>query len=101
MGGATLADLRRVLDRGTLSEVADTLCAMARPPLADADALRARLDDPGQVAAVEALQRARWADGDAVLARTALRAAFRQGPHWRPEPPSPPREPLPPLYPRG
>jgi hypothetical protein len=100
-GGATLNDLRRALDRGALSDVADILCAMARPPVADVDALRARLADPRQVVAVDALQRARWADGDGVAAREALRSAFKDGPRWRAEPRAETREPLPPLYPRG
>ena len=100
-GGATLNDLRRALDRGALSDVAETLCAMARPPLADIDALRARLADPRQLAALDALQRARWAGGDGIAARDALRTAFKDGPHWRREPASTDGDPLPPLYPRG
>ena len=100
-GTATLNDLRRALDRGALSDVADTLCAMARPPVADVDALRGRLADPRQLAAVDALQRARWADGDGVAARDALRAAFRDGPRWHAEPLTRASDPLPPLYPRG
>ena len=99
--GTTLADLRRALDRGTLPEVADILCAMARPPAADIDALRSRLADPRQAAALDALQRARWADGDGVAARDALRGAFKDGPHWRREAHAVADDPLPPLYPRG
>ncbi|HZV22195.1 MAG TPA: BatD family protein [Luteimonas sp.] len=99
-GGATLNDLRRALDRGALADVVDTLCAMARPALADADGLRARLADPRQVAALDALQRARWADGDGVAARDALRAAFKDGPRWRETREAPAKDPLPPLYPR-
>ena len=100
-GAATLNDLRRALDRGALSDVADTLCAMARPPLADVDGLRGRLADPRQVAALDALQRARWAEGDGVAAREALRTAFKDGPRWRTEPQAQASDPLPPLYPRG
>ena len=100
-GGATLNDLRRALDRGALSDVADILCAMARPPAADVDALRGRLADPRQVAAVDALQRARWADGDGVAARDALRSAFRDGPRWQATPRTQASDPLPPLYPPG
>jgi hypothetical protein len=100
-GVATLDDLRRVLDRGALSDVAETLCAMARPSPGDVDALRARLADPRQVHALDALQRARWADGDGVAAREALRAAFKDGPHWRRDPQASAGDLLPPLYPRG
>ena len=100
-GVATLNDLRRALDRGTLSDVAETLCAMARPSLDDVDALRARLADPRQVHALDALQRARWASGDGVAARDALRAAFKDGPHWRRDPQAGASDLLPPLYPRG
>ena len=101
VAGATLNDLRRALDRGALSDVVDTLCAMARPPLADVDGLRARLADPRQLAALDALQRARWADGDGTAARDALRTAFKDGPRWREAREAPAKDPLPPLYPRG
>jgi hypothetical protein len=96
---ATPADLRRALDDGDLGDVSDALCAMAMPAVDDPDALRARLADPAQVAAIESLLRARWADGDGVAARAALRAAFKQGPRWRVAG-KPVEEPLPPLYPR-
>jgi hypothetical protein len=95
----TLADLRRALDNGDLGDVSEALCAMATPAVDDPDALRARLADPAQVAAIESLLRARWAEGDGVAARSALRAAFRQGPRWRVAE-QPVEEPLPPLYPR-
>jgi hypothetical protein len=96
--GATLADLRRVLDHGDLSDVADALVSMATPQVADLDALKARLDDPAQLAAIEALQQARWRDGDGVTARARLRDAFRAGPAWK-KPPRSPDTVLPPLYP--
>jgi hypothetical protein len=95
----TLADLRRALDNGDLGDVSDALCAMAIPAVEDPDALRARLADPAQVAAIDALLRARWAGGDGVAARAALRSAFRQGPRWRVVERAV-EEPLPPLYPR-
>ena len=98
---ASLVDLKRALDRGDLGDVAETLCAMASPPIADLDALRPRLDDPQQIAAVEALQRARWSDGDGVAARMALRDAFKRGPRWRAAKKEVVDEPLPPLYPRS
>jgi hypothetical protein len=91
--------LRRALAAGTLGEVADALRASARPPVASLDALRARLADPSQQAAVDALQRALWGGGDGNAARAALRAAFTQGPRWRREAGPRERGPLPPLYP--
>lgn len=92
------ADLRRALEAGDLGDVAEALCAMATPPVRGMDELLARLSDPAQANAVEALQRARWGGGDGILARRLLRAAFAQGPRWRAlESPQPP--PLPPLYP--
>jgi hypothetical protein len=95
----TLADLRRALDNGDLGDVSDALCAMATPVADDPDALRARLADPAQAAAIESLLRARWAGGDGVAARAALRSAFKQGPRWRAAEKTV-EEPLPPLYPR-
>lgn len=90
--------LGQALETGTLGEVAEVLRAMATPPVVDIDALRTRLVDPAQVAAIEALQRARWAGGDGVAARSALRQAFARGPRWhRAEKTAPPL--LPPLYP--
>ncbi|RFP61987.1 BatD family protein [Cognatiluteimonas weifangensis] len=95
---AAPAHLRRALDGGDLGEIAAALCALAQPPVADLDAVQARLDDARQRDAVDALQRARWGGGDAAAARTALRAAFRPGPRWR-RPAARSVEALPPLYP--
>ena len=94
---ATTAHLRRLLQAGDLGEIADTLRALA-PGTDTLDALGERLDDPVQREALELLQRARWAGGDAAAARAALRAAFRDGPRWR-APDRSPAGPLPPLYP--
>lgn len=96
----TLADLKRVLDTGDLTEAGEVLCVMASPPAKDLDALIARLQDASQRDAVEDLRRACWADGDASAARAAVREAFRKGPIWRKED-EPDASPLPPLYPRG
>lgn len=82
-GPRSTAELKRALDTGDLGAVADTLCAMAMPPVASVEALLARLADPGQREAVEQLQRARWGGGDGVAARQRLRQAFAQGPRWR------------------
>lgn len=89
------------LARGNVAEIARLLCAMASPAVADLDAVHARLADPAQRAAVDALQRARWGDGDAAAAVAAMRAAFATGPRWRGA--SAPTAPvlLPPLYPEA
>lgn len=92
------AELRRALDTGDFGEVAEVLRAMAHPPARDLDDVLARLDDDRQRAALDTMQRARWADGDGAAARRALRSAFAKGPRWRAvETPAP--SPLPPLYP--
>lgn len=89
------------LARGNVAEIARLLCAMASPAAADLDAVHARLADPAQRAAVDALQRARWGDGDAAAAVAAMRAAFATGPRWRSA--TAPTAPvlLPPLYPEA
>lgn len=89
------------LARGNVAEIARLLCAMASPAAADLDAVHARLADPAQRAAVDALQRARWGDGDAAAAVAAMRAAFATGPRWRTA--TAPTAPvlLPPLYPEA
>lgn len=97
---AGLAQLKRHLDHGDLADVLATLCAMARPPVRDADALRERLAEASQRDAVALAQRARWGDGDGSVAREALRRAFAKGPAWR-EPAGRPRQALPPLYPEA
>lgn len=91
--------LKRALDNGDLGDVAEALLAMAVPRVPDLDALKPRLADAAQRDAVDALQRARWGDGDGVVARAALRSAFRHGPRWR-QSGTAPEAPLPPLYPR-
>lgn len=96
---AGAAALRQALERGTLGDVADALHAVAEPPAASLDALRARLADPAQQAALDALQHALWGGGDGAVARASLRAAFASGPKWRPPPSGTDHGPLPPLYP--
>lgn len=96
----TLADLKRALDSADLEEVGDVLRGMSKPPSADLDILVAKLESPAQREAVEQLRRARWADGDGVAARAALREAFRDGPVWRAAS-KPAKEVLPPLYPKA
>lgn len=92
------AVLRRALDTGALADVAEALCAQARPPARDMDEVRARLANPAQIAAVEALERARWAGGDGTAARRQLREAFSGGVDWL-VPTEVPAGLLPPLYP--
>lgn len=91
-------DLKRLLDRADLGEVAEGLCSLARPPARDLDEVRERLDDPQQRQAVDAMQRARWGGGDGVAARDLLRRAFASGPRWRVRGEIE-ASPLPPLYP--
>lgn len=90
---------KRLLDNGSLAEIADALCAMASPVAKDLDGLRAMLDDPMQRAAIDALQRARWRDGSVAETRAQLRAAFADGPRWRPQRRAAAPAILPPLYP--
>ena len=97
-GTSDLAAFKRALDTGDFGEVADALCALARPPATDLDDVRARLADPVQRDAIDALQRARWGGGDGVAARGLLRGAFADGPRWQAAPKKT-ASPLPPLYP--
>jgi len=97
---AVLPDVRMLanaLARGDRAAIERVLCALA--PARDLDGVCARLADPAQRAAVEALQRARWGDGDPAAAMAAMRAAFAQGPRWRPRAPRRAPSLLPPLYP--
>ena len=96
-----LPDLRRALDTGTLDEVGEILIGMAPSPARDLDAVCAQLADPAQRQAIDALRRARWADGDGAQARALLRQAFASGPTWRvPAGGVAQGEALAPLYPR-
>lgn len=89
--------LAQALAKNDPEAIARALCAAANAP--DLDGVRARLDDPMQQAALDALQRARWGDGDIAAALAALRAAFKRGPRWMAAPRKA-GELLPPLYPR-
>lgn len=92
--------LAAALSRGDLGEIVRALCATAGVKVGDLDAVHARLDDPAQREATEALQRARWGDGEAAAALAALRRAFAAGPRWRTPTAIPTQELLPPLYPK-
>lgn len=71
-----------------------------RPTLRHLDALSAALSSPEQRAAIDALQRARYASAAVAPDREALAKAFAPGFAWRSEE-APPAgdDPLPPLYP--
>ncbi|KAF1692006.1 BatD family protein [Pseudoxanthomonas koreensis] len=94
-----VADLRRALDAGSFDDAVSLLRRMAAPEAADLDEVLARLDDPVQRDALQAMRRALWAgEGQPAAARAALRTAFRDGPRWRAAMPAT-VAPLPPLYP--
>lgn len=92
--------LMRALARNDLAAIVQALCAAPVPVAADLDAVRARLADPAQRAAVDALQRARWGDGDNAATLAALRTAFASGPRWRTSAARAEPVLLPPLYPQ-
>jgi hypothetical protein len=73
--------LAQALAKGDPEAISQALCAAANAD--DLDGVHARLDDASQRAAVEALQRARWGDGDIASALGTLREAFKRGPRWK------------------
>jgi hypothetical protein len=96
------AALRSALAKGDLSDIADALRLSCDPPALNLGEVRARLEDPQQRAALDALQRLRWsAAGTEAHAdvRARLRAAFRNGPTLRASAASGDEGALPPLYP--
>lgn len=95
-----LGGFAKALDHGDFEDVATRLCALVWPPASNLDEARTRLADPAQRDAVDAMQRARWGDGDGVDARQKLRSAFAVAPAWRDgESRSQSSDLLPPLYP--
>ncbi|MFK2902938.1 protein BatD [Dyella ginsengisoli] len=93
----------RAVREADVTEQAHRLLAWARterPALRHLDAVSAALASSEQHAAIDALQRARYATSAHAPDRQALAAAFASGFAWRSEA-SPPagQEPLPPLYP--
>jgi hypothetical protein len=74
-----------------------------RPAITNLGDLRDALGDPEQGSALDALQRARWAGGDALAACGAVVAAFANGFRWRdaagPDAGHREQPGLPPLYP--
>ncbi|MBS7458386.1 BatD family protein [Coralloluteibacterium stylophorae] len=94
--------LDRALREGDLQAVAAALAAsvgVGAGAHGNLEQVAARLDDPAQRDAVDALARALWGRGDPAAAREALRAAFRGGPRWRASP-AVNEGVLPALYPR-
>jgi hypothetical protein len=95
----TLGD---ALGTGELGAIARALCHAAGLPGEDLDALRMRLEDGEQIAAVDRLRAARWGAGDATVALASLRKAFasgvKRGKRGRKGRPAPL---LPPLYPEA
>jgi hypothetical protein len=90
--------LAQALAKDDPEAISSALCAAANA--ADLEGVRERLDDSAQQAAIDALQRARWGDGDVASALAALRAAFKRGPRWKVAA-AKAKELLPPLYPPG
>ena len=76
-------DLKQALAGGDLGAVAEALRASATPAAPDLDDVCDRLEDRAQVAAVRALQQARWGNGDPDAALSQLRHAFKRAPAWR------------------
>ncbi|MDQ3160351.1 MAG: BatD family protein [Pseudomonadota bacterium] len=92
--------LDEALKVGELGSIAEALCNAAGLPGENLDALRERLNDVTQVAAVNQLQAARWGDGDASVALVSLRSAFARGLQLQRRS-QPPKVMLPPLYPQA
>ncbi|MCD9026997.1 BatD family protein [Luteimonas sp. BDR2-5] len=92
--------LLQLLQTGGQDEVSAALRALTSPPAPSIDALRARLRDPQQRAALDQWQQARWAGGDVVAARARLRAAFRDGADLAAAAAPVLQAGLPPLYPQ-
>lgn len=90
--------LAKALKAGEFAGIAQALCADAGLRVDDLDAVRMQLGDPAQAAAVQAMQAARWGDGDAAAALAAMRHAFARGVRWQ-APGAPAKPLLPPLYP--
>ena len=97
--------LRLALAGEDLRAIGAALRLTATPPSASLGALKARLDDPEQRAAVEALEQHLWAGGDETGSTTPeqtlgrLRGAFQHGPRFAPAQAPASEGVLPPLYP--
>jgi hypothetical protein len=72
--------------------------AVPAGPVAGLDEVAAALADPGQAAAVAALERLLYFGGDVEASVAGLRAAFTGGPQWHPPSTAASADELPPLY---
>ncbi len=96
------AALRSALAKGDLCDIGDALRRSCDPPALNLGEVRARLDDPEQRAALDALQRLRWSGASTEAhadVRARLRAAFKSGPKLRKGSERGEGSVLPPLYP--
>ncbi len=94
-------ELQRALSSGDLRQIAAALRATTSPASAVLGALKSKLGDAQQRAAIEALERSLWASGGSDKQQTLeqLRQAFRAGPQFVAGPASADDHELPPLYP--
>ena len=94
-------ELQRALSDGDLRQIAAALCATTSPPSATPGALRSKLRDPQQCAAIDALEQNLWAGAgnDKQQTLEQLRQAFRAGPQFAAERTRADENGLPPLYP--
>lgn len=95
------AALRRALEGGDLGEVLEALRALApRDDGTPAPDWHAQLADPSQRRAVDAMEQARWGQGDPARARALALDAFKRAPRWNGDGAAQGTpEALPPLYP--
>jgi len=92
-----LPHFRQELEQCTTDEVLQMLVAMSGTD--NLEAAMARLADPQQIRAIEAVQRVRWrGDGDPAIVRTQLNRALHNGPKWKITSTTG-KDELPPLYP--
>jgi len=99
---APAPDLQRALSSGDLRQIAAALRATTSPACPTLGVLQAKLSDPQQRAAIEALERSLWAGRGNNKQQTLeqLRQAFRAGPQFVADQPRADQDGLPPLYPR-
>ncbi len=95
---ATQPSLQQALASGDFGAIAAALSAEIGLPGAEMERIQAALTDPKQQTAVQRMQEARWATGDASEALEQLRHAFSHGVHLRKEGEKTTHL-LPPLYP--
>lgn len=96
-----LPELQRALGSGELHQIAAALRATTSPASASLGALKSKLGDARQRAAIEALERSLWASGGSDKQKTLeqLREAFHAGPQFVARPVRADHDGLPSLYP--